>query len=69
MIGFDVDDQHDEEVQQADADHALLTIVAAVILDEDQWPGKDLLRIGEIKPVLAQVGLAFRLVPCEAHID
>jgi hypothetical protein len=44
----------------SDTDHAPLTIVLAVILDEDQWPGKDLLRIGEINPVLAQVGLASR---------
>ena len=56
-----MDDQHDEDVQQADADHAPLTMVSAVILDEDQGPGKDLLRIGDIKPVLAQVGPAFRL--------
>jgi len=43
-------------------------VVVAVVLDEYEWPGKDLLRIGEIKPVLAQVGLAFHLVPSEAHV-
>jgi hypothetical protein len=63
-------DQHDEDVQlEAESDHALLNIVAPVILDEDQWHGKDLLRIGEIQSVLAQVGKAFRLVTGEAHVQ
>ena len=62
-----MDDQHDEDVEKTDTDHAPLAVIPAVILDKYQRPGEYVLCIGEIKPVLVQVGLPLGLVPREAH--
>ena len=62
-----MNDQHHQCLQQADADHALLAVILAPILEQHQRPGKHLFRVGKIETVLAQVGLTFGCVPEIAH--
>ena len=62
-----MDDQHHQEIQKADADHALLAVIAAPILEQHQRTIEHFGRIGKVQPMLGQIGVPLGLIPCVAH--
>jgi hypothetical protein len=63
LVGFDINDQHDQTIQQADADHAPLAIVRPAVLDQHHRAGEYSGRVGEVQPMLLEVGLPPGFVP------
>jgi hypothetical protein len=62
-----MDDQHHQGFELTDTNHALLTVVIALILKQNHRPAENLFGISEIKAMLCQVGLPFGFVPSEIH--
>ena len=60
-------DEHDQGFEQADADHALLAVGLSIVLKENHRRLENTRRIGEIQPVLGDIGLSLNLILAKLH--
>ena len=67
FIGFNVNDQHHQGYKLADTNHALFSVVVALIFKQGHWHAEHLFSISEIKLVLFQIGLPLGFIPGEVH--
>jgi len=64
---FGVGNDDNTALKQAEGQEPCFIVVEAIIKDGDETTLENRREIGEIDPVLAEIGSAFRLVPVEPH--
>src|ERR1700693_4045810 len=68
FCALNMDNQDDEVVEQPDSDHPLFTVIESIVFEQHHRPSEHLRGVGEVQPLLRQIRLSFRLIPCEVHL-
>src|SRR3984893_13760961 len=68
FLALNMDNQDDEVVEQPDSDHSLFPVIEAIVFEQHHGPSEHLRGVGEVEPMLRQIRLSFRLIPCEVHL-
>src|ERR1700674_2260419 len=68
FLALNMDNQDDEVVEQPDSDHPLFTVIESIVFEQHHRPSEHPRSVGEVEPMLRQIRLSFRLIPCEVHL-